>query len=59
MKNLSVTTNLVGLQTDDASHVDAAVLAYVACIVGLQTDAVVVTETGLQTVTKLNIDLTP
>ena len=30
-----------------ASHVDAAVLAHVACVVGLQTDAVVVTETRL------------
>ena len=44
-KPLSVTTNVVGLQTDDADHVDQNSSAHVACIVGLQTDAVVVTET--------------
>ena len=44
-KPLSVTTNVVGLQTDDAGHVDQNSSAYVARIVGLQTDAVVVTET--------------
>ena len=36
LKPLSVTTNVVGLQTDDAGHV--------ARVVGLQTDPVVVTE---------------
>ena len=37
--------NSVSLQTTDAGHMCAAVLADVACVVGLQTDAVVVTET--------------
>ena len=38
-------TNVVGLQTDDAGHVDQNSSAHVARIVGLQTDAAVVTET--------------
>ena len=37
--------NVVGLQTDDADHVGQNSSAHVACVVGLQTDAVVVTET--------------
>ena len=37
--------NVVGLQTDDARHVGQNSSAYVARVVGLQTDAVVVTET--------------
>ena len=47
IKPLSVTTNVVGLQTDDADHVDQNSSAHVARVVGLQTDAVVVTETHL------------
>ena len=47
VKPLSVTTNVVGLQTDDTGHVGQNSSAHVARIVGLQTDAVVVTETGL------------
>ena len=47
MKPLSVTTNVVGLQTDDADHVGQNSSAQVALVVGLQTDAVVVTETRL------------
>ena len=38
-------TNVVGLQTDDADHVCQNSSAHVARVVGLQTDAVVVTET--------------
>ena len=45
LKPLSVTKNVVGLQTDDADHVCQNSSAYVARVVGLQTDAVVVTET--------------
>ena len=45
LKPLSVTTNVVGLQTDNARHVGQNSSAYVARVVGLQTDAVVVTET--------------
>ena len=41
----SVTKNVVGLQTDDADHVGQNSSAHVARVVGLQTDAVVVTET--------------
>ena len=41
----SVTMNVVGLQTDDAGHVDQNSSAHVARVVGLKTDAVVVTET--------------
>ena len=44
LKPLSVTTNVVGLQTDDADHVGQNSSAHVARVVGLQTDAVVVTE---------------
>ena len=36
---------VVGLQTDDAAHVGQNSSAHVARVVGLQTDAVVVTET--------------
>ena len=45
IKPLSVTTNVVGLQTDDAGHVGKNSSAHEARVVGLQTDAVVVTET--------------
>ena len=45
LKPLSVTTNVVGLQTDDAGQVGQNSSAHVARIVGLQTDTVVVTET--------------
>ena len=47
LKPLSVMTNVVGLQTKDADHVGQNSSAYVARVVGLQTDAVVVTETRL------------
>ena len=47
LKPLSVTTNVVGLQTDDAGHVGQDSSTHVAHVVGLQTDAVVVTETHL------------
>ena len=40
-------TNVVGLQTDDAGNVGQNSSANVARVVGLQTDAVVVTETRL------------
>ena len=40
-------SNLVGLQTDVVGHVGQNSSAHVASIVGLETDAVVVTETGL------------
>ena len=42
-------TNVVGLQTDDADHAGQNSSAHVARVVGLQTDAVVVTETRLST----------
>ena len=45
LKPLSVMKNVVGLQTDDAGNVGQNSSAHVACVVGLQTDAVVVTET--------------
>ena len=45
LKPLSVTTNVVGLQTDDAGHLGQNSSAHLACVVGLQTDAVVVNET--------------
>ena len=48
LKPLSVTTNVVGLQTDEAGHVDQNSSAHVARVVGLQIDAVVVTETRLR-----------
>ena len=38
-------TNVVGLQTDDPANVDKNSSAHMARVVGLQTDAVVVTET--------------
>ena len=41
-------TNVVGLQTDDAGNVGQNSSANVARVVGLQTDAVVVTETRLK-----------
>ena len=44
LKLLSVTTNVIGLQNDDAGHVGQNSSAQVARVVGLQTDAVVVTE---------------
>ena len=47
LKPLSVTTNVVGLQTDNAGHVGQNSSAHVARVLGLQTDAVVVTETHL------------
>ena len=47
LKPLSVTTNVVGLQPDDAGHVGQNRSAHVAHVVGLQTDANVVTETRL------------
>ena len=47
LKLLSVTTNLVGLQTDDADNVGQNSSAHVAGVVGLQTDAVVITEARL------------
>ena len=37
--------NVVGSQTDDTGNVGQNSSAHVACVVGLQTDAVVVTET--------------
>ena len=48
LKPLSVTTNVVGLQTDEAGHVGRNSSAYVTHVVGLQTDAVVVTEHRLR-----------
>ena len=45
LKPPSVTKNVVGMQINDAGHVDLNSSADVACVVGLQTDAVVVTET--------------
>ena len=45
---LSVTTNVAGLQTDDVDHVGQNSRAHVARVVGLQTDAVVVTEPRLK-----------
>ena len=46
LEPLSVTTNVVGLQTtDDAGHVGQNSSAHVTRVVGLQIDAVVVTET--------------
>ena len=47
LKPLSVTKNVVGLQTDDVGHVGQNSSAHVACVVGLQTEAVVVTKTRL------------
>ena len=45
LKPLSGTTNVVGLQTDDVGNVDKNSSAHMARVVGLRTDAVVVTET--------------
>ena len=45
LKPLSLTKSVVGLQTDDAGHVSQNSSAHVARVVGLQTDAFVVTET--------------
>ena len=50
LKALSVTTTVVGLQTDAAGHVGQNSSTHVARVVGLQTDAVIVTETRLRTV---------
>ena len=47
VKPLSVTRNVVGLQTEVAGHVGQNSSAHVVRVVGLQTDAVVVTETRL------------
>ena len=47
VKPLSVTRNVAGLQTDDAGHAGQNSSAHVAHVVGLQTDAVVVTEAHL------------
>ena len=57
LKPLSVTTNVVGLQTDDADHAGQNSSAHVARVVGLQTDAVVVTETRFSRVVLCNFDL--
>ena len=46
LKALSVTTTVVGLQTDSAGHVSQNSSAHVARVVGLQTDTVVLTERG-------------
>ena len=43
-------TNVVGLQTDDAGNIGQNSSAHVARVVGLQTDAVVVTETRFNVV---------
>ena len=48
LKPLSVKKNVVGLQTDDAGHVGQNSSIHVARVVGLQTEAVVVTETRLK-----------
>ena len=40
-------TNVVGLQTDDAGNIGQNSSTHVARVVGLQTEAVVVTETRL------------
>ena len=50
IKPLSVTTNVVGLQTDDAGHLGKNSSGHVARVLGLQTDAVDVTETRLSLV---------
>ena len=44
--------NVVGLQTDDAGNVGQNSSAHVVRVVGLQTDAVVVTETRLSWISK-------
>ena len=44
-KPLSDTTNVIGLQTNKVGHVGQNSSSHVARVVGLQTDAVVVTET--------------
>ena len=54
-KPLSVTTNVVGLQTDDVGHVGQKSSAHVASVVGLQTDAVAVTEIRF----RLSTDIIP
>ena len=45
LKPLSVTTNVVGLKTDDAGSVGQNSSGHVDRVVDLQTDAVFVTET--------------
>ena len=57
LKPLSVTTNVIGLQTDDAEHVGQN-SAHMARVVGLQTDAVVVTEARLKVPKVWKVDLT-
>ena len=54
LKPPSVWTNVVGLQTDDAGHVDQNSSADVARVFGLQTDAVVVTETRFSSTTVMD-----
>ena len=54
LKPLSVTTNVVGLQTDDADHAGQNSSAHVARVIGLQTDAVVVIEVRLSRLLILN-----
>ena len=58
LKPLSVTTNVVGLQTDDAGHLGQNSSARLARVVGLQTDAVVVTETRLNCTWNYTEDIT-
>ena len=58
LKPLSVTKNVVVLQTDDVGHVGQNSSAHVACVVGLQTDAVVVTETRLSRLTRKSMPMT-
>ena len=48
LKPLSVTKNVVGLQTDDADPVGQNSSAQLARVVGLQTDVFVVTEARLR-----------
>ena len=50
----SVTKNVVGLQINDAGHVDRNSSADVARVVGLQNDAVVVTETRFSLFSRIN-----
>ena len=52
-KPLSVRTNVVGLQTDDISHLSQNSSAHVVRVVGLQTDAVVITKTRYILLVKL------
>ena len=58
LKPLSVTTNVIGLQTDDANHVGQKKQRPRGRVVGLQTDAVVVTEARLKVPKVWKVDLT-